>query len=57
MPARGRGQEGQGLRNGHAGGLGTVADFFLEDGGQHGTLGVTWGQERKGLEPYGVVCR
>lgn len=41
VPARGRGQEGQGLRNGHAGGLGTVADFFLEDGGQHGTLGVT----------------
>ena len=52
MPARGGGQGGQHLRNGHAGGLGTVVDFFLGDGGQYGTLGVTWGQERGGLEPW-----
>lgn len=41
VPAKGGGQASQGLRNGHAGGLETVVDFFLGDGGQYGTLGVT----------------
>lgn len=48
MPAKGGGQWGQGLRNGHAGGLETVVDFFLGDGGQYGTLGVTWGHREEG---------
>jgi hypothetical protein len=41
MPVRVEGQGGQGLRSGHAGGPGSVAGFFLGDGGQYGTLGVT----------------
>lgn len=48
LPAKGGGQGGQGLRNGHAGGLGTVVDFFLGGGGQYGILGVTWGHREEG---------
>lgn len=41
MPVRGGGQGSQGLRSGHAGGLGNVFGFFLGGGDQYGTLGVT----------------
>lgn len=44
---QGGGQGSQGLRSGHAGGLGNVVGFFLGGGDQYGTLGVTWGQERR----------
>lgn len=47
MPVRGGGQGSQGLRSGHAGGLGNVFGFFLGGGDQYGTLGVTeWYQDR-----------
>lgn len=47
MPVRGGGQGSQGLRSGHAGGLGNVFGFFLGGGDQYGTLGVTWEQEMR----------